>query len=266
VTEVLPDDAFLLAAPPTLRLDGKVAWVTGASRGLGRALAFALAGAGAEVLLMARGEAALAEVQGTIREAGGIAHTVCGSVADRADVDAAIAALRERWGRLDVLVNNAGISPSFSRAELVDDDEFRAVLDVNLAGAFGCCKAALPLLEASGGSIVNVSSVHGTAAHERLVAYAASKGGLEMLTRTLAVEWAPRGVRVNAIAPGYLNTDMTTWLRGHGHWGTGLLARIPMGRFGDPSEIVAAVLFLAGPASSYITGATLFADGGWTAR
>jgi NAD(P)-dependent dehydrogenase (short-subunit alcohol dehydrogenase family) len=167
---------------------------------------------------------------------------------------------------VDVLINNAGISPSFRPSEAVDVAEFREVLDVNLAGAFSCAKAVLPLMEAGGGSIVNVSSIHGHAGHERLAAYAASKGGLEMLTRTLAVEWAPRGIRVNAVAPGYLNTDMTTWLRAHEHWGAQLLSRIPMGRFGEPEEIVASVLFLAGPSSSYITGATLFVDGGWTAR
>jgi NAD(P)-dependent dehydrogenase (short-subunit alcohol dehydrogenase family) len=266
LTGVLPDDASLLAQPPTLALDGKVVWVTGASRGLGRAIAFALAGAGAELLLMARSSEALDDVAGTIRQAGGVAHVAVGSVSSPTDVAAAAAQIEQRWGRLDALINNAGISPSFRRSEAVDDDEFLAVLQVNLAGPFMTAKAALPLLEPGGGSIVNVSSIHGTTGHERLAAYAASKGGLELLTRTLAVEWAPRGVRVNSIAPGYLNTDMTTWLRGHEHWGAELLAKIPMRRFGEPAEIVASVLFLAGPASSYITGATLFADGGWTAQ
>jgi NAD(P)-dependent dehydrogenase (short-subunit alcohol dehydrogenase family) len=139
-------------------------------------------------------------------------------------------------------------------------------MDVNLLAPFACCRAALPLMEAAGGgSIVNVSSIHGTRAYERIIAYAASKGGLEMMTRTLAVEWADRGVRVNAVAPGYFETDMSAGLLAHDHWGQELRRRIPMRRFAQPAEVVPAILFLAGPASSYITGTTLFVDGGWNA-
>jgi NAD(P)-dependent dehydrogenase (short-subunit alcohol dehydrogenase family) len=124
----------------------------------------------------------------------------------------------------------------------------------------------LPLLERNGGgSIVNISSVHGARAHERLIAYAASKGGLDMVTRTLAVEWAERRVRVNAVAPGYIETEMTANLRGHAHWSSELIGRIPMRRFAATAEIVPAVLFLAGAGSSYMTGSTIYVDGGWTA-
>jgi NAD(P)-dependent dehydrogenase (short-subunit alcohol dehydrogenase family) len=250
-----------------LRLDGKVAWVTGASRGLGRATAFALAGAGAEVLLMARSESALIEVAAKIQETGGNAHVVRGSIAEAADVAQAVQRIEEHWGRLDVLVNNAGISPTFKRSELIEDHELKEVLDTNLLGAFACCRAALPLMElAGGGSIVNVSSVHANSALERLLAYSASKSAIEALTRTLAIEWAPRGIRVNSLAPGYLETEMTAGLRNHAHWTQTLLERIPMGRFASPSELVASVLFLAGPASSYMTGTTLLVDGGWSAR
>jgi len=261
------DVRHLLHAPPLPRLDGKVAWITGASRGLGRALAFALAGAGAELLLSARDAVALDEVAGAVRAAGGVAHPLAGSVAD-ADAVAAAAAYAERtWGRLDVLVNNAGISPSYDRAERVADDVWEQVLDVNLSGPFRCCKAALPLLEAAGGgSVVNISSVHGHAAHKRVSAYAASKGGLELLTRTLALEWAARGVRVNSVAPGYLATDMTSDLRDHDYLREELLRRTPLGRFGELAEVAAAVLFLASPAAGYVTGSTLFVDGGWTAQ
>ncbi len=261
------DSPALVQTPPTLRLDGKAAWITGASRGLGRALAFALAGAGAELLLTARDAAGVEQVAQTIREAGGVAHAVPGSVADDDALAATLAFARREWGRLDVLVNNAGISPSFARAEEVEDALWREVLEVNLTGPFRCCKAALPLLEAAGGaSVVNVSSIHGHVAHERVAAYGASKGGLELLTRTLALEWARRGIRVNALAPGYLETDMTSGLREHGRWRERLLDRIPLGRFGAPAEIAGAVLFLASDASSYVTGTTLFADGGWTAQ
>jgi NAD(P)-dependent dehydrogenase (short-subunit alcohol dehydrogenase family) len=255
-----------LPAPPSLRLDGKVAWVTGASRGLGRELALALAGAGAELLLSARSAAAVEQVAEEVRAAGGRAEVAAGSVAEPADVAAAAATIDRIWGRLDLLVNNAAVSPSFTRAERIGDADWQEVLDVNLGGAFSCCKAALPLLRAApSGCVVNVSSVHGRAAHERLAAYAASKGGLELLTRTLALEWATDGIRVNAVAPGYLQTEMTSGLRDHPHWGEALLGRIPLRRFAAPAEIVGAIMFLASDASSYVTGATLAVDGGWTA-
>lgn len=257
-------DPFEAAA--RIRLDGRVVWVTGASRGLGRALALGFAGAGARVLATARSADALDETVAAIRERGGEALAVPGSVTDPGDVEAALEAAREAWGRLDALVNNAGVSPHFKRSEQLADDELRSVLETNLIGPLACTRSAFELLEADGGgAVVNVSSIHGARAHERMLAYAAAKGGLELVTRTLAVEWAARGVRVNSLAPGYLETDMTTGLREHPRWRESLLSRIPMGRFGKPEEIVPAALFLASPASSYVTGATLFADGGWTA-
>lgn len=260
-------DTELVDDPLSPRLEGKVAWVTGASQGVGRSVALAMAGAGAKLLLTARNGAALSELAESIRGDGGEAEVVPGSVTDPANIAAAVEVAAQTWGRLDVLVNNAGVGASYRRVEHVDDSEWNRVLAVNLGGAFRCCRAALPLMErAGGGSVVNVSSVHGHVGGERLAAYCASKGGLEMLTRSLAIEWAGKGIRVNAIAPGYLMTEMTTELRENDRLGRDLLERIPLGRFGEPREIASAVLFLAGPASSYITGATLLADGGWTAR
>jgi len=260
------NDSSLLVQPPDLRLDGKVVWITGASRGLGRTLAFAFAGAGAEVLLSARSADALADVAAEIGRTGGVVEVIAGSIADPDVVVRTTEFIGERWGRLDGLINNAGISPVFGRAERLDESDWLGVIDVNLTSPFRCCCAALPLFErAGGGSVVNMSSVHGSRAHERLAAYAVSKGGLEMLTRTLAVEWAPRRIRVNAVAPGYVETDMTTGLREHPRWRESLLARTPMHRFATPAEIAPAVLFLAGPGASYMTGTTLFVDGGWTA-
>ncbi|MBB4660653.1 NAD(P)-dependent dehydrogenase (short-subunit alcohol dehydrogenase family) [Conexibacter arvalis] len=246
---------------------GRVAWVTGASRGLGRALVRAFADAGAEVVATARSADALHELAAEVRAAGGTIHLAPGSVASENDLADAIASIEAYTGRLDVLVNNAGVSPSFRHAETVPTDEWHEVLDVNLTGAFLAQARALELLAADGGgAVVNVSSVHGVSGHERLAAYSASKGGLEALTRTLAVEWAPRGVRVNAVAPGYLETDMTSGLRAHDRWSQALLDRIPIGRFGTVEEVVPAVLFLAGDSARYITGTTLSIDGGWTAR
>lgn len=253
-------------APPSLRLDGKAVWITGAGRGVGRALAVAFAGLGAELLLSGRTASTLEEVADEIRGAGGVALTAHGSVADAADVAAAADLARRTWGRLDGLVNNAGVSPSFARSERVDVAEFRTVLDVNLVGALRCSQAAFGLMDPNGGAIVNVSSIHGAAGHERLAAYAASKGGVELLTRTLALEWADRGVRVNALAPGYLETDMTAGLREHERLSATLLGKIPLGRFGRPGDVAAAAAFLVGDASAYVTGATLVADGGWLAQ
>jgi NAD(P)-dependent dehydrogenase (short-subunit alcohol dehydrogenase family) len=140
------------------------------------------------------------------------------------------------------------------------------VLDVNLVGALRCSQAAFALMGERGGAIVNLSSVHGASGRERLAAYAASKGGVELLTRTLALEWVARGVRVNALAPGYLETDMTAGLRDHERLNAALLSKIPMGRFGRPSEVVGAAAFLLSDAATYVTGATLAVDGGWLAQ
>jgi NAD(P)-dependent dehydrogenase (short-subunit alcohol dehydrogenase family) len=260
-------DVGLLERPPVMRFDGRVVWITGASRGLGRALAYGFAGAGASLMLSARSEDPLREVAENIRGRGGIAEFVVGSITDPESIRSTVARIERTWGRLDTLINNAGISPVFKRSELVDDDEWRSVLDTNLTAPFACCRAALPLLEhTDGASVVNVSSLHGQRAHERLVAYAASKGGIEMLTRSLAVEWAARGVRVNAIAPGYLETDMTAGLRDHPKWSAELLRKIPMDRFGTTAEVVGCIMFLASPLAGYVTGATLLVDGGWAAQ
>lgn len=248
-------------------LDGKRIWITGGGRGVGRALALAFAAAGAELLLSGRSVDALETTAQGLRRTGAVAHVAPGSVTKAKDVEAAVGIASDVWGGLDVLINNAGISPSFVRSEKADIDEVRDILDVNLVGALRCCQAALPLMEAGGGgSIVNVSSIHGAVGHERLAAYAMSKGGLEMLTRTLALEWAPKRVRVNALAPGFITTDMTTGLRESEHWNSEFLRRIPMGRYAEPEEMVAAAGFLASDASSYVTGSTLTADGGWCAQ
>jgi NAD(P)-dependent dehydrogenase (short-subunit alcohol dehydrogenase family) len=257
----------LLRGPPDLRLDGRVAWVTGASRGLGRAIALALAGVGASVVLSARDAERLGEIVRIIEGAGGNARAVPGSVTDPQHVSEAAAAVDREWGRLDILINNAGVGATGRRAEAIDAAEWHRTLDVNLTAPFACCQAALPLLERSdGGAVVNVSSIHGSVGLQRQAAYSASKGGVELLTRALAVEWAPRGIRVNAVAPGYLETDMTRELLAHPRLRDGLINNIPLGRFGTVSDVVAAVLFLSSPWSSYTTGSTVFVDGGWTAR
>jgi NAD(P)-dependent dehydrogenase (short-subunit alcohol dehydrogenase family) len=228
-------------------------------------VAVGLAACGADVAVTSRSEAALADVASDVVEKGAQVLTVPASVEDPDAVAGAADRIRAAWGGLDVLVNCAGISPVFTGAETLDVTTWRAVIDTNLTGAFLCCReAAALMLEGDGGSIVNVSSIHATAGMPRLVAYSASKGAVEAMTRTLALEWAPRGVRVNAVAPGYFETEMTEGLRASPRWRADLLGRIPLGRFGRPAELVPAVLFLAS-AGEYVTGTTLVVDGGWTA-
>lgn len=244
-------------------LTGKVVWVTGASRGLGRAVSVALSGAGAAVALTSRTASDLIELAGELRSED--VDVLPASIDDPAAVSAVVAEIVRRHGRLDGLVNCAGISPSFSRSEALDEDDWSRVIDTNLTGTFMCCREAAKIMLPQGsGSIVNITSVHASVGFERIAAYAASKGGVEALTKTLAVEWALRGVRVNAVAPGYFHTDLSSELLKSRH-GDRIRAAIPLGRVGNPDELTGAVIFLIGDASAYVTGSTLTVDGGWTA-
>ncbi len=245
-------------------LSGKVAWITGAGRGLGRALAVGLAEAGARVAITSRNEDELREVVESLD--GREALVVPGNVADAGAVRGIVGGIADQFGRVDVLVNMAGISPTVRPSEEVSDDEWARVLEVNLSGTFYCCREAGRLmLEKGSGSIVNVSSVHGSTGVARMAAYGASKGGVENLTRSLAIEWATGGVRVNCIAPGYIETDLTRrYLRSR--FGDDVRASIPLGQPGRTADLVGAAVYLASDASSYVTGAVLPIDGGWTAR
>lgn len=250
----------------TLDLAGSRVWITGASRGLGRSIAEGFLDAGADVALTARTVEPLQELRdGRLGSDERILVLPC-SVGDSRQVADAARQIADAWGGLDVLVNAAGVSPTFKRAEQLEDEEWNSVIDVNLSGTFFCAKEASQLMRSGiGGSIVNVSSIHARAGMARLAAYSASKGGIEALTRTLALEWAAESIRVNSVAPGYFATEMTEALRSSDKWRERLLERIPLGRFGEPSELVPAVLFLASPMSKYMTGSCLTVDGGWTA-
>lgn len=245
---------------------GATVWITGASKGLGREIALGFAHAGARLALTARSADALAETAAEARALGAEVLELPASVSDGAAIARCVDAIGEAWGSLDVLVNCAGISPTFKKTELVDDADWRDVLDVNVTGIFICAREASRLmLDRKSAAVVNLSSIAGLVGMERMAAYSASKGAVDSLTRTLALEWATRGVRVNSIAPGYFETTMTEGLRSHDKWRDFLLGRTPFGRFGRPNEIVSAVMFLASDGASYMTGSTVVVDGGWTA-
>jgi NAD(P)-dependent dehydrogenase (short-subunit alcohol dehydrogenase family) len=244
------------------RFDGRVALVTGGGRGIGRATALALAAEGARVAVVAR---TAEECEQTARDAGADALALTADVSDATSCRAALEAVRDRLGRVGVLVHAAGISPFRGRAENHEPELFRDVLDVNLAGAFNILHAAAPQLLDGGGCVVLVASTLGLTASERLVAYGASKAGLAHLARTLGREWAARGVRVNAVCGGYAPTAMTERMLAVDRIRDQLLADIPLGRLATVEEIVAPILFLASDDASYVTGAALLADGGMAA-
>jgi len=242
-------------------LTGKICIVTGAGRGIGRGIAESLARHGATVVLTGRTAATLTDAATAI---GAAASTQVADVALEADVIALRDAVLARHGRIDVLVNNAGINAVWRGIEKISLADWQAIIDTNLTGTFLCCKYLGGAMQ-QGGSIINVSSIAGRVGLTRSVPYCASKGGVELLSKALALDWASRGVRVNCLAPGYVDTDLTHGVLSHEVHGKPFLAHIPMGRFGTTKEMGGAVVFLASDASTYMTGQSLVVDGGWTA-
>ncbi len=256
-----------------LRLDGKIAIVTGAAMGIGQAIAVRLADAGAAVVIADLDEVAARRTAEQVERAGGHVLPVRTDVGDVAQLAQLVDRTVEKFGRLDILVNNAGIFP-FSPALETTPELWDRVLAVNLRGSFFLARTAAKAIHAGGrgGAIVNVTSIDALHPSGSLSHYDASKGGLLMLTRSLALEFAPLRIRVNAVAPGAIHTPgaseaTTSLLRATGLTGEEFAkrfqARIPLGRMGEPDDIARAVLFLAGPAAEYITGAQLVVDGGY---
>lgn len=248
-------------------LQGRVAIVTGASRGLGRAIALALAEAGADVTLAARSKPDLEETARLVTARGRRALVAPTDVASYGEVGAMVERTVAELGRLDIVVNNSGVAKVAPLVEWAPED-WRALIDVNLVGALNLCRAAGPhLIAQRAGKVINVASVLGAVGLSGYAVYAATKGAVIALTRSLAVEWARHNVQVNAIAPGWFATDMTAPVFGAGNpkLAERILRDIPAHRIGRPEEIGHLAVYLASPASDFMTGQTLFLDGGHSA-
>jgi 2-deoxy-D-gluconate 3-dehydrogenase len=245
-------------------LGGRVAFVTGTSRGLGRALAIALAGAGAAVACTARTPDDAEATAAAVEAQGGRARGYRLDVARPAEIVDAVAAAERDFGRIDVLVNNAGITLDRPSVD-VTDEEWDAVLETNVSGMFRCARAVAPgMIARGGGKIVNVGSMYGRIGVARYAAYCASKGAVEALTRSLAVEWARHGIQVNCVAPGYLDTDIPREALADERTRKLFLSKIPARRIGEPDDVAPLVVYLASPASDLMTGQTIYIDGGQT--
>jgi NAD(P)-dependent dehydrogenase (short-subunit alcohol dehydrogenase family) len=248
-------------------LDGSVAVVTGGSRGIGEATAVAMAEAGADVAPVARSADDLAETAARIEAAGSEACPVPLDVTDSAGIVALYDEVESELGPVDTLVNNAGVNPFFGDARDLDVETWEHIFAVNVQGAFECAREfGRRVGERDGeGSIVNVASVGGVRGLPAQVPYVASKHALVGMTKTLAVDWAP-AIRVNALAPGYVRTELTEGVRENEEIRADLLAEIPVDRFADPEEIAAGAVYLASDAAGYVTGEIHLADGGMAAQ
>ncbi|HEV8615585.1 MAG TPA: glucose 1-dehydrogenase [Methylomirabilota bacterium] len=247
-----------------MRLKGKIVIVTGGGTGIGRAIALRFGTEGATVLVNGRREPPLRAVAEVIRAAGGRAEAAAADVTSAADVERLIVAAVDRHGRLDVLVNNAGVMVSRTVAGECSDEDWQRTLDANLTSVFRCSKAALPALTDSHGTIVNIASVAGAKGSPSLTAYGVAKAGVINLTKTMALDYAPRGIRVNAVCPAYVETDINreylATLRATGRF-EGLLAKHPLG-LGRPDDVAWAALYLASDEARWVTGVALPVDGG----
>ena len=251
----------------SFRLDGKVALVTGGAKGLGLTMATALAEAGADVALSGRTLSACEESAAKIASSTGRRAKPYGAdVTSAADIDRLVKSIENDFGSIDILINNAGVNIRGTVAELSESD-WDSVIDTNLKGPFLVARAVGPRMVKRGwGRVVNLGSILGAVALAGRAPYASSKAGVINLTRVLALEWAGTGVTANAICPGPFATEMNLPLLNDPVKYQDFVRRIPMGRWGELDEITGAVVFLSSPASSFITGASLFVDGGWTAQ
>lgn len=261
-------DKLMALASSTLqrfRLDGKVALVVGGNRGLGQAMALALAAAGADVCVAARGPAGLAETAQAITQLGRKGTFYAADVTDEAQVEALVAHMMATYGRIDILVNSQGIVHLQPTAEF-DTATWQRVMDVNIKSVFLCCKhVGRVMLNQGKGKIINISSVRGFQGRANDPAYAPSKGAVNQITHSLAIEWGPKGINVNAIAPAFTRTAMSAPSLDDPTTRNWVLSRIPMKRTGELDDFFGPVVFLASEASNFVNGHVLLVDGGWVA-
>ena len=248
-------------------LKDRIAVVTGASRGIGKAIAIELAKVGAIVILVGRDIDSLDNVKKEISIWGRRCEVIKTDVSSIKQVEEMFEFIEGRFGKLHILVNAAGVSPHYTSFHKSPTEDWYKILNTNLIGIFHCCKYAFPLLcKSEDPAIVSVSSIGGVVGLPKVAVYSASKGAIVTFTKSLSIEWAPFNIRVNAVCPGFVETDMTRGLLSKQDLKGYIISKIPLKRIAKPSEIANAVLFLVSPASSYITGQCLIVDGGWTAE
>jgi NAD(P)-dependent dehydrogenase (short-subunit alcohol dehydrogenase family) len=245
-------------------LSGKVAMVTGGSRGLGEVAVMALAKAGADVAVCGRKVQDLERVSGAVKALGRRSGAFALEVTSKAAVQEGVKRILQELGKVDILVNNAGVNYRVPVLEY-PEEEWDLVINTNLKGYFLVAQAVVPqMIERGYGKVINMSSILGAVALPNQLAYASSKGGVDQMTKVMAIEWAKKGVRVNAIGPTYFETELVAQLRNDPERFNFINERTPMGRWGYPHELEGIVIFLAAPASDFITGQTIYIDGGWT--
>lgn len=249
-----------------LNLNSKVAIVTGGSSGIGKATAFGLAANGAYVVLVGRDEKKGKRVADEICSEGGKAIYIQADVSKVDEIAGMVEYTVSKLGKVDILVNAAGISIKTTPTEYVSEEEWDKILNINLKGTFICCQTvARAMIKQKSGKIINVGSLQGEMVLPLRAAYAASKGGLKQVTKSMAIEWAKYNINVNVVAPGFVRTPMTEQVLSDEFWYNVVVSNTPLGRPAQPEEIADVILFLASDAASYITGQTIVVDGGWTA-
>ena len=254
-----------MAAHSLFDLSGQVAWVTGATKGIGLAIAQTMAAAGAHLVVTSRRADACEAVVRGLRHGGAEAISLPGNISHLETLENLVASALAPWGRIDCLVLNAAINPYFGPLAGIDEGAFDKIMTANVKSALLLCNKVIPgMAKRGGGSVIIVSSIAGLRGHAKLGAYSISKAANMQLVRALAVEWGPKNIRVNGIAPGLVKTDMARALWQDERARNAVLARYPLGRLGEPEDIAGAAVFLAARAGAWVTGQTLVVDGGTT--